>query len=130
MPGMDFDPVARRQSRRIRQTAQFDRLRFALELGIAPGVQLHHRRAQANRRVDLPRIGFDEQRDADACLAQRRHQRCQRGELPRRIEPALGGPLLALFGHDARGVGAVPQGDRQHLVGRRHFQVERDRQFG
>ena len=48
--------------------------------------------------------------------------------LPGGVEPALGGPLLALLGDDARGMRTVAQRDRQHLVGRRHLQVERDRQ--
>ena len=42
------------------------------------------------------------------------------------VEAALGGPLLALFGDDAGGVRAVGERDRQHLLGRRHLQVERD----
>ena len=45
--------------------------------------------------------------------------------LPRGVEPALGRALLALFGDDARGVRAVAQRDRDHLVGRRHLQVQR-----
>jgi hypothetical protein len=47
-----------------------------------------------------------------------------------RVEPTLGGPLLALFGDDARGMRAMAERDGQHLLRRRHFQVERDRQFG
>ena len=42
-----------------------------------------------------------------------------------RVESALGGALLAPFGDDAGGMRAVAQRDRQHLVGRRHLQVER-----
>ena len=44
------------------------------------------------------------------------------------VQPAFGGPLLAIFRHDAGGMRFVAQGDRQHLVGRRHFQIERDRE--
>ena len=46
--------------------------------------------------------------------------------LPGGVEAALGGALLALLGDDAGGVRAVGERDRQHLLGRRHFQVERD----
>ena len=42
------------------------------------------------------------------------------------VEPALGGPLLALLGDDAGGVRAVAKRDLEHLLGRRHFEVERD----
>ncbi len=34
------------------------------------GVNFDHRRADRNRRFDLPRLGSDEQRDPDAGLAQ------------------------------------------------------------
>ena len=44
---------------------------------------------------------------------------------PRGIEPALGRALLALFRHDAGGVRLVAQRDGEHLLGRRHFEVER-----
>ena len=43
------------------------------------------------------------------------------------VEAALGGALLAPLRHDAGGVRPVAQRDRQHLVGRRHLQVERQR---
>jgi hypothetical protein len=43
-----------------------------------------------------------------------------------RVEPALGGPLLALLGNDAGGVGAVAKRYLQHFLGRRHFEVQGD----
>ena len=46
------------------------------------------------------------------------------------VEPALGGALLAPLGHDAGGVGAMRERDRQHLLGRRHLEVERQRDLG
>ena len=45
--------------------------------------------------------------------------------LARRVEPALGRPLLALLGHDAGGVRAVAERDIDHLLGRRHLEIER-----
>ena len=42
------------------------------------------------------------------------------------VEAALGGALLALLGDDAGGVGAVAERDLEHLLGRRHLEVERD----
>jgi hypothetical protein len=45
----------------------------------------------------------------------------------RGVQPALGRPLLAPFRHNARGVRPVAKRDRQHLTGRRHLQVERQR---
>ncbi len=46
------------------------------------------------------------------------------------VETAFGRALLALLGHQATGVGHVAQRDRQHLLGRRHLQIERTRQLG
>ena len=45
--------------------------------------------------------------------------------LPDGIEPAFGGALAALFRHDAGGVRAGLERDGDHLVGRRHFEIER-----
>ena len=42
------------------------------------------------------------------------------------VEAALGGALLALLGDDAGGVRAVGERDAEHLLGRRHFEVQRD----
>ena len=98
----------------------------ALDLAVAAGVQLDHRRAQRHRHVELARVGLDEQRDADAGIAEPRHHGLEVIVLADRVEPALGRPLLALLGHDAGRVGFVPERDRHHLLGRRHLEVERD----
>ncbi len=42
-----------------------------------------------------------------------------------RIQPAFRCPLLALFGHDTRGVGPVAQGNGEHFFGCGHFEVQR-----
>ena len=41
-----------------------------------------------------------------------------------RVQPALGRSFLAFFRHDTGRVRRVAQGDIQHFVGRRHFQVQ------
>lgn len=48
----------------------------------------------------------------------------------RDVQPTFRGPFLALFRHDATGVRLVAQGDVQHLLGRRHFQVQRQFDLG
>ena len=45
-----------------------------------------------------------------------------------RVDAALGGALLALLRHDAGGMRPGLERDGQHLVGRRHFQIERNLQ--
>ena len=41
----------------------------------------------------------------------------------RHIQPAFGGALFALFGHDAHRMGAVAQGNGLHFIGGGHFKV-------
>ena len=45
--------------------------------------------------------------------------------LPGGVEAPLGGTLLAPFGNDASGVWSCFERDADHLIGRRHLQVER-----
>ena len=42
----------------------------AVDIAVAAGVELDHRRAELHRRLELARVGLDEQRDADAGVAQ------------------------------------------------------------
>ena len=48
--------------------------------------------------------------------------------LARRVDAAFSGALLALFRHDAGGMRPGLERDLQHLIGRRHFQVQRNGQ--
>ena len=97
-------------------------------VGIGPGVQLDHRGADAGGGLDLAAVGGDEDRDAAARLAQRRDEMGEPVLLLRHLQTALGGALLALFGDDAHGVGAVAQRDGLHLVGGGHLEVQRHRE--
>ena len=100
-----------------------------LGLAIGARMQLDHRRAQRLGGVELGRVGLDEQRDADAGFAQPPREWLQLGEAAHRIQAAFGRPLLALLRHEAGGMGLVGKRDRQHLLGRRHLQVERQVDF-
>ena len=128
--GMDLDAVLGGERGGVGEAAQLRALRLSGHLGIAAGVQLDDRRAERQRRLDLLRIGLDEERDADLGVAQLGDHRREMRALAGRVEPAFGRPLLALFGDDAGSVGAMPQGDREHLIGRRHFEVKRDGELG
>ena len=90
---------------------------------IATRVEFDDGGAEAHRRLDLPRIGFDEQADADSRIVQPRDDRREVVMLSRRVEPPLGRTLLALFGDDARRMRIMAQRDCNHLVGGRHFEV-------
>ncbi len=65
-------------------------------------------------------IGMDR-----AGIAQARDHRPQVIVLTGGVEPAFGRPFLALFRHDARRVRAMAQGDGDHLLGRRHLEIQR-----
>jgi hypothetical protein len=124
--GMGLDAVPARERGGVGEAAQFGRPLLSPEMRVAAGVEFDDRRAQPDRGRDLGRVGLDEQADADAGLAQFIDIISQVVVLAGGVEPAFGGPLLALLGNQARGVGTVAQRDFEHLLGRRHFEVERD----
>ena len=84
-----------------------------------------HRRADRRGRLDLRRLGGNEQRDADAGRGQFADRGAQRLALAGGVEAAFGGPLLAPLGHDAGGMRPNLAGDADHLRRRRHFEIER-----
>ena len=94
---------------------------------VAPsaGVDLDHRGADRDRRLDLPRLGGDEQRDADACRPQSGHDRGERVVLAGHIEAAFGRAFFAPLGHETGRVRTSVDGDAHHLLGCRHFEIER-----
>ncbi len=127
-----------------------------MKIETGAGVQFDHGRADAVRGLDLAAIGGDEDRDTAARLAQgsdemgervllardleaalcgallallRHDEMGERVLLARDLEAALGGALLALLRHDTDCMRAMAQGDRLHLGGRGHLEVERQRQF-
>ena len=84
-----------------------------------------------SRADGLDRLGvrLDEKRHADARALQLLDKMAQMVLPAHDIEPAFGGLLLALLGHQAAGVRHVAQRDGQHLLGRRHLEVEGPRQL-
>jgi hypothetical protein len=92
-------------------------------------VQLDHRRAQLFGRLELPAFGIDEQRNADVGGAEPVDERREALDRARGVKTALGGELVAPFGHQAGGVRLVPERDLEHRFGRRHFEIERHRQL-
>ena len=125
VPGMRLDAILGGERGHVGDPAQLDRLRLADQMRVAAGMELDHRRAEPERGVELGLARLDEQADADPAALQPLDERAQRLKLPRRVQPALGGPLLAPLGDDAGGMGPMGQRDPEHLLGRRHLQVER-----
>ena len=122
---MRLDAILRRQRSAVGDSLQLFGAGLALAMGITASVELDDRRAEPDRRLDLLGRRLDEQADADACVQQARDDRLQAVVMPVRVEAALGGPLLALFGDDAGRVRTMAEGYLEHLVGRRHFEVQR-----
>ena len=107
-PAWGSMPFLRGERGGVGDAAQLGGARLALEMGVAAGVELDDRRAEPDRRLDLARVGLDEQADPDVRRRARRATiRSEMIVLAGGVEPALGGPLLALLGDDAGGVGAV-----------------------
>src|SRR5690606_45332 len=112
------------ERRHVGDLSQFDRDLIAFRMGIFAGVELYHRRAEPQRGVELALVRGDEQTDADAGVHETRYDGLQVIVLRSGVEPALGGALLALLGHDAGRVRPVAQRDLDHLLRRGHLQVE------
>src|SRR5262245_20082189 len=94
---------------------------------IAPGagVDLDDRRPDRDRRLDLPRLGGDEQRHADAGVLEPRDHGDERVVLTGDVEAAFGRALLAPLGHETGGVRFRLHRDGNHFLGRGHLEIER-----
>ncbi len=124
--GMGLDAVLGREGRCVGDAAQLRRPFFPLQMGVTTGMELDDRCPKADRGLDLAWVGLDEQADSDPRLAEPGDEGMEVIVLPRRVEAALGRPFFPFLGHDAGGVRAVAKRDLQHLLGRRHFEVERN----
>src|SRR5262245_20149170 len=126
---MNLEPETARELRTVADALPFGLCRRRPIIGnrVAPraGVDLDHRRADGDRRLDLARLGGDEQRNADAGVLQPGDHRHERVVLTGHVEAAFRGPLLAPLGYKAGGVRGGLHRDPHHLLGRRHFEVER-----
>src|SRR6185312_14371662 len=71
MPRMHLESEARTESRAGVQPLELDRALRARGLRVRARVQLDRRHADARGGLDLPGLGVDEQRHADATLAER-----------------------------------------------------------
>jgi hypothetical protein len=81
--------------------------------------------ADALAARDLVEVGADEQRDADAGRRQLRHDARQALAVADDIEAALGRALRPALRHQANGAWRQATGDRRHLIGRGHFEIQR-----
>src|SRR3546814_15153991 len=77
VPRVRFDAVLPRERGGVGEAAQFGGAFLALDMRVAAGVEFDDGGAEAHRRLDLPRVGFDEQADADARVVETGDDRCE-----------------------------------------------------
>jgi hypothetical protein len=93
---------------------------------VRAGVDLADRRADALGRFDLLELGIDEDRDHDARVGQPLHHAEEPLLLGDDVQPALGGDLVPALGHQHRHLRLDARGERHHLVGSGHLEVQAD----
>ena len=92
-------------------------------------MQLNNRRTKRHRRIDLPLVRLNEERHPNARIFQCTTVAGQMIVQARRVQTAFGGHFLALLRNDTGRMRAMPEGDVQHLLGRGHFEVQRQINF-
>ena len=95
-------------------------------MGIRTGVDLADARADPRRGLDLTDLGIDEYAADDARLGQSRDGGLEPRLLRGDVESALGRDFLAPLGHQHRHLGLERAGERDHFIGRGHFEIELD----
>ena len=126
VPRVHFQPQCRAGFGGADQPGHFGgNLGLGHGMAVGAGVQFDHRRAEPGGGFELSGFGSDEQADPDAGVLQPADDRRQHIVLASGIEPAFGGAFRPAFGNDAGGVRAMLQGNAEHFIGCRHFEVER-----
>src|SRR5205823_1491349 len=96
--GVRLDAVLDGQRGAVADPPQFRRSLVAFRVGVAPGMKLDDRSAEADGGRDLLLGRLDEQADADACSSELVDKISEVIVLPGGVESALSGALLAPFG--------------------------------
>ncbi len=104
---MGLDSVLGGERGGVGEAAQLLRPRLALEMGVAAGMEFDDRRLEPDRRLDLARVGLDEQADPDVRLG-------EAGDAGEEVVVLAGGVEPALRWSAPRGV----SGTRQAAWGR------------
>ena len=134
MTGMHLKAQPGRDARAFHQRSQLclglGLMAIGVKFGIKTRVEFHHRRANAGRSFDLPRIVPHEHADPAARLTQGRNVILQPRFIAQHIQPAFGRPFLAPFGDQTDGMGLQSQGNGLHLFGGGAFEIQRDADSG
>ena len=125
MAGMAFQSAARRLCGGIAQALERRRARRRRRFAVGPRVQFDAVGTQRFGNRNLHPVGIDEERYLDTALLQPPNDAAEPIVVGGDIESAFGRQLRTLLGDEARLVGARRERDLDHLLRRRHFQVER-----
>ena len=125
VPGVRLDAVLGGERGHVGDLLQLDRDLLALGMRVFAGVELDHRRAEPQRGFELALVGGDEQADADAGVEQARDDRRRWLCCPAASSPPSVVRSSRFSGTMQAACGLVAQRDLDHLVGRRHLEVER-----
>lgn len=124
MAGVDDQPLGQANSNAVDDTLQLlGHFTGRLGIGITPGVQLDGRRADPLGGLDLALVGVDEKGHFGTDFRQPLYRRLDPRLLPRHIQAAFGGELLAGFRHQADMCRTDTLGKSHHLFGDAHFEV-------
>ena len=94
-------------------------------IAVGAGVKFDHRSTDGSGRIQLDRIGIDEQRYPDAGGAKIADHGSQRVAVAGDVQAAFGRTLFPALGDDAGRMRPVMQCYRQHLARRGHLKVQR-----
>src|SRR3984893_15345127 len=129
--GVTFESLAARKRRRLLDPCKFvfGPLGLSMRERVAPGARMKfdHRRSDRARRPPLLTRWLDEQGDAYPGFKQFGCDDFQVIVAAYDIEAALGGALAAFFRDKTTGMRPRIEGDRHHVVGCRHLEVQRFR---
>ena len=100
------------------------------QMTIAAGVKLNDLGPDRMGRIDLSGRRLDEQRNPDTGLRQGPGDRCDPRLMARNGQSPFGRDLLTPLGHQTGGMRPMTQGNRQHFIGHRHFEIQRPASLG
>src|SRR6185437_10147789 len=132
VPGCDLETELAGTTRRRREAPQLlpyagTRTARLGRVAVLARVQLDLLRPDRRGGLHVRDRRVDEEAHLDARLPRHDNGRGDGGALPHDVETTLGRALGAALGHERDDVRAHPLGERDHLFGRGHLQVEQGR---
>ena len=97
---------------------------FGMGVAIGTCVKFDHLSANPIGRFDLALVGGDEDRHTASGVGKRSDEMSQTVFVFGHFQATFGCAFFAFLGHDANRMGAVPQRNRLHFFGRRHFEIQ------